>query len=199
MSGCSWLGATLGLEMLPSNHAIHDSTMESYTTSISRRSLEGQRNKTGAAMHFLSSSRPPSELGRVFLVSVQPEGTAFPARILSCCRDSKTARLPRDCLLGVPEHILFGVQVRHTSSIASAPVDRWLPIFLPQFWTGNAATRATNSMVFRHRHRQSEFAPFLCPPRPPLPLPMSPFRQTTRYTYTTHNSEVCPRAPPRVN
>lgn len=53
--GAAWLGATLGLAMFPSNHATHDSTMESYTTSISWQSLEGRRNKTGAAMHFLSS------------------------------------------------------------------------------------------------------------------------------------------------
>lgn len=76
--------------MLPSNHAIHDSTMESYTTSISWRSLEGRRNKTGVAMHFLSSSRPLSELGRVFLVSSQPREAVFPARILSCCPDLHT-------------------------------------------------------------------------------------------------------------
>lgn len=53
--GAAWLGATLGLAMFPSNHATHDSTMESYTTSISWQSLEERRNKTGAAMHFLSS------------------------------------------------------------------------------------------------------------------------------------------------
>lgn len=53
--GAAGLGATLGLAMFPSNHATHDSTMESYTTSISWQSLEGRRNKTGAAMHFLSS------------------------------------------------------------------------------------------------------------------------------------------------
>lgn len=167
--GAAGLGATLGLAMLPSNHATHDSTMESYTTSISWRSLEARRNKTGAAMHFLSSSRPPSELGRVFLVPVQPRETVFPARILSRCRDprlschARLACVPA-CLKSLNPFSFFvygagirGVQSRRPLSIAASRL-------LLQFWTGTAAT----GMAFRHRHRQSEFAPSSCPALPPF-------------------------------
>lgn len=44
-------------------------------------------------MHFLSSSRPPSELGRLFLVPVlpvQPRETVFPARILWTPAETRT-------------------------------------------------------------------------------------------------------------
>lgn len=95
-------------------------------------------------MRFLSCSRPPSELARVFLVPVQPRGTVFPARVLPRCPDDG---LP-DCL-----NILFSVQAYEFSRVG--PCRSLLPV--------SAAIldgQHSNSMAFgRHRHRQSEFAP----------------------------------------
>lgn len=104
--------------MLPSNHATHDSTMESYTTSISWRSLEGRRNQTGAAIALLVIlAAALGTWARVPGARVQPGETVFPARILSCRRDPKTPRLPDSsqtaCLetsWRVPGHILCVVQ-----------------------------------------------------------------------------------------
>lgn len=162
--------------MLPSNHAIHDNTMESYTTSISWRSLEGQRNKTGAAMHCLSSSRPLSELARVFLVPVQPRDAVFPARILSCCPDLHTTWTT---WLKSFEHILF-LWCRHTSSIASAPVDRCFPF-------SAAILDGQRTQQQQHGISAPSSAIRICSvslPCPPLPLPLSPF--SLNYLYCTH-------------
>lgn len=194
--GAAGLGATLGLAMLPGNHATHDSTMESYTTSISWRSLEARRNKTGAAMHFLSSSRPPSELGRVFLVPVQPRETVFPARILSRCRDPKTVMscqtCLRACLLEVLEHILFLCMVQAYEEFNRVgPCRSLLPVSCcnsgrePQQRVWHFGTVIGNQNLLR----------LFVLPCPPLPLPVSPFRldlNTVLLYVRTHNSESAP-------
>lgn len=135
--------------MLPSNHATHDSTMESYTTSISWRSLEARRNKTGVAMHFLSSFA--AALGTWARV---PGARPAERNGLPCSYSFLLPRLPRLSCQTLPvclpacskkevlEHILFlcvysagirGVQSRRPLSIAASR-------FLLQFWTGTTAT-----------------------------------------------------------
>lgn len=136
-------------------------------------------------------SRPPSELGRVFLVPVQPREAVFPARILSCCREPKTvmpdlpACQPACLKKEVLERFLFfcvcgagirGVQSRRPLSIAASR-------FLLQFWTGTAATAWHFGTVIGNQNLL-RLSALTCPP---LPLPMSPFRldlTTTVCPYT---------------
>lgn len=92
-------------------------------------------------LHFLSSSLPPSELGRVFLVPASSREKRSSLLVFSPA--AETPRLARLCAwrqVGESQDTFFlWFRQAYEFNRVSAPVDRWLPIFLLQLWTGNTA------------------------------------------------------------
>lgn len=154
------MGATRGLAMLPNNHAIHDNTMGSYTTSISWRSLGRHRNKAVVAHAFLVIFRGrPRNLSAFSWCPPSPEKRSS---LLVFSLAAQTLWF-RGFPFGETSDVFFFFSFlwcRHTRLIAS-PVDRCSP-----FSVAILDCQHSNSMAFRHRRRQSEFAPSFKAPQP---------------------------------
>lgn len=139
-------------------------------------------------MHFLPSSRPLSELARVFLVSVQPRDAVFPARILSCCPELHTTWT---AWLKVLEHILFVVQAYEFNRVG--PCRSLLPVLCCN--SGRATRTATTAWHFGTViGNQNLLRLSVLPPFTPA---IESFLIELHHSYS--NSEVCSRAHPRVN
>lgn len=188
--------------MLPSNHAIHDNTMGSYTTSISWRSLEGCKD---------GGTRPEQPCTSCHLRD-RPRNLGGCSWCPSCppSREKRSSLLvffgllPRlahchDCLLEVLEHILFnfvvqvGIRVQPRRPLSIAASHRLL-----QFWTGNTARAWHFGTVIGNQNLLRSSA--LCL------LPLYPCHPSESFLIELHQrppvgtSEVCPRrARPRVN
>lgn len=195
-----WLGATRGLAMLPSNHAIHDNNYGGlYNFNFVARLGIGTTPEQGRDSHAFSChlcGRPaaldPSELERVFLVPARHPscrekrllvfsslsffffcfcpGTRHLAPgtwhigllVASSCLDSETQGLWKPRTLS-----FFVVQAYEANRV---PCRSLLPAQVPPaaILDCQHSSSNENSMAFRHRHRQSEFAPSILGPLSPF-------------------------------